>query len=86
VYHRNPSDPAWPDLPIPFNRLILDQSALHPEAPDVPVYEIDEKEDIEESAFKEKLQSLPWSQASVKKRDIIVQKRIIRQQRILKCI
>jgi hypothetical protein len=86
VYHRNPSDPARPDSPIPGNRPFFDQSALLPEAPDIPVYDIDEEEDVEDSAFKEKPRSLPWSRASLKKREIIVQKRIIRQQRMLKCI
>jgi hypothetical protein len=86
VYHHNPSDPARPDSPIPGNRPFFDQSALVPEAPDVPVYEIDEEEDVEDSEFKEKPQSLPWSQASLKKRVFIVEKCIIRQQRMLKCI
>jgi hypothetical protein len=50
------------------------------------LYEIDEEEDVEDSAFQEKPRSLPWTQASLKKREIIVQKRIIRQQRRMKCI
>jgi hypothetical protein len=37
VYHCNLSDPARPDSLIPSNRPFFDQSALLPEAPDVPV-------------------------------------------------
>jgi hypothetical protein len=50
------------------------------------MYEIDEDEDVEDSTFMEKPRSLPWSPASLKKREIIIQKRIIRQQQLLKCI
>jgi hypothetical protein len=86
VYHRNPSDPARPDSLIPGNHLFFDQSALLPDAPDFPMYEIDEEEDIEHSTFKEKPPSLPLSWASLKNRVIIIQKHIIRQQRMLKYI
>ena len=54
VYHRNPSDPAWPDLLIPDNCPIFDLSAVLPEAPDIPIYDIDEEEEVQDSTFKEK--------------------------------
>ena len=54
VYHRNPSDPAWPDSPIPGNCPFFDQSALLPEAPDVPMYDIDKEDYIQDSAYTDK--------------------------------
>jgi hypothetical protein len=50
------------------------------------VYEIDEEEDVENSAFMVKPRSLPWCRASMKKREIIGQKNIICQERMLKFI
>jgi hypothetical protein len=50
------------------------------------MYKINEEEDIEDIVFKEKPQSLPWSQASLKKRKIIIQKHIICQEWTLKYI
>jgi hypothetical protein len=54
VYHCNPSDSVRPDSPIPGNCLFFDQSSLLPQDPNVPVYNIDEEEDVENSASKEK--------------------------------
>ena len=59
VYHRNPSDPVWPDSPIPGNCPFFDQSSYLSEDPDVLMYDMDEEENVEDSAFKEKPRSLP---------------------------
>jgi hypothetical protein len=53
VYHHNPPDPVQPDLPIPGNCPISDQSALLPNTTNVPENEIDKEEDVVDSAFKE---------------------------------
>jgi hypothetical protein len=86
VYHRNPPDPKWPDSPIPGKRPFFDQLAHFLEAPDIAVYEIDEEDDVEDRACKEKPRSLPWRWASLKMREIIVHKCILYQWRMLKCI
>jgi len=87
VYYRLPSgkDSKQSDTPISGNRPFFHQDEVLP-APDVVVYDIPESEDDEDAVYKAKPRSLPWSRKNLKKREILVQKRIIRQTRMLQAI
>ena len=58
MYQDIQSDSAWPGSSISDNYSFFDQSTLLSDTLHVPVYNIGEEEDIEDSRFKEKPQSL----------------------------
>jgi hypothetical protein len=84
VYRRIPQgdEPVGADTPIPGNRPFFSLNQVFVPEKDTYV-DIGEDEDNELEAHKKEPKSLPWALKSLKTKELLVCKRIIRQQRLL---